>query len=41
MSAGITFDMMMYPIRKHGIKDDEAQKHLYETMFEFWERHLR
>jgi len=41
IDAGITFDMMIYPMRKHGIRDDEAQKHLYRTMLEFWERELR
>jgi dipeptidyl-peptidase-4 len=41
IDAGITFDMMIYPMRKHGIRDDEAQKHLYRTMLEFWERNLR
>ena len=38
IEAGITFDMMIYPMRKHGIRDDEAQKHLYKTMLEFWQR---
>lgn len=41
IDAGILFDMMIYPMRKHGIKDDEAQRHLYATMLEFWERNLR
>jgi len=40
IEAGITFDMMIYPMRKHGIRDDEAQQHLYKTMLEFWERNL-
>jgi hypothetical protein len=33
--------MMVYPMRKHGIRDDPAQKHLYTTMLEFWERELK
>lgn len=41
IEAGITFDMMIYPMRKHPISDDAAQKHLYQTMLEFWERNLR
>jgi dipeptidyl-peptidase-4 len=41
IDSGITLDMMVYPMRKHGIKDDPAQKHLYTTMLEFWERNLK
>ena len=41
IDAGITFDMMIYPMRKHGIDDDPAQKHLYTTMLEFWNRNLK
>ena len=40
IEAGITFDMMIYPMRKHGISDDAAQLHVYKSMFEFWERNL-
>ena len=40
IDAGITFDMMIFPMRKHGIRDDEAQQHLYKTMLEFWQRNL-
>jgi len=40
IDAGILFDMMIYPMRKHGIADDEAQAHLYRSMLEFWEREL-
>ena len=38
IEAGITFDMMIYPMRKHGISDDAAQRHVYTSMYEFWER---
>ncbi len=38
IEAGITFDMMIYPMRKHGISDDAAQLHLFRTMYEFWDR---
>ena len=41
IEAGIPFDMMIYPMRKHGIRDDAAQKHLYGTMMEFWDRNLK
>lgn len=40
IEAGITFDMMIYPMRKHGIRDDAAQLHVFKTMAEFWERQL-
>jgi dipeptidyl-peptidase-4 len=40
IDAGITFDMMIYPMRKHGITDDAAQLHVYKSMFEFWQRNL-
>lgn len=40
IKAGITLDMMIYPMRKHGIADDAAQLHIYKTMLEFWQRIL-
>jgi dipeptidyl-peptidase-4 len=40
IETGITFDMMIYPMRKHGISDDAAQAHVYKSMFEFWRRNL-
>lgn len=40
IEAGTTFDMMIYPMRKHGISDDAAQAHVYKTMLEFWQRNL-
>ncbi len=40
IDAGITLDMMIYPMRKHGIEDDAAQLHLYRTMQEFWRRNF-
>jgi dipeptidyl-peptidase-4 len=40
IEAGITLDMMIYPMRKHSIADDAAQLHLYKTMFEFWHRNF-
>lgn len=40
IEAGITFDMLIYPMRKHGISDDAAQAHVYKSMLEFWRRNL-
>lgn len=40
IEAGILFDMMIYPKRKHGISDDEARRHLYRSMLEFWKREM-
>lgn len=38
--ANIMFDMMIYPMRQHGISDRPAQIHLYNTMLEFWKKNL-
>jgi dipeptidyl-peptidase-4 len=40
VAAGKPFDMMLYPMRKHGVDDRAARRHLMETMVEFWERWL-
>jgi dipeptidyl-peptidase-4 len=40
VEAGKPFDLMLYPMRKHGIDDRAARRHLMETMVEFWERWL-
>jgi dipeptidyl-peptidase-4 len=40
IEAGITFDMMIYPMRKHGISDDAAQLHVFKSMLEFWQKNL-
>jgi dipeptidyl-peptidase-4 len=40
IKAGKTFDMMIYPMRQHGIADRAARIHLYKTMLEFWKRNL-
>ena len=37
---GIAFDMMFYPMRKHGISDRPARRHLFKKMLEFWQQHL-
>lgn len=38
---GKLFDLMVYPMRGHGIADRPARLHLYRTMLEFWDRHLK
>jgi dipeptidyl-peptidase-4 len=40
VKAGKMFDLMIYPMRKHGISDDPARIHLYNRMVEFWARNL-
>ena len=40
IEAGLPFDMMTYPLRKHGIRDTPARIHLFEKMVEFWELYL-
>ena len=29
--------MMIYAMRKHGIADDAAQLHIFQTMVEYWQ----
>jgi dipeptidyl-peptidase-4 len=40
IAAGKPFETMVYPMRKHGIDDAPATKHLYRAMLEFWKRSL-
>ncbi|HEU4713259.1 MAG TPA: prolyl oligopeptidase family serine peptidase [Pyrinomonadaceae bacterium] len=40
VAAGKKFDMMSYPMRKHGIEDLPAQLHLYRLMLDFWKANL-
>jgi len=40
IKAGKMFDLMIYPMRQHGISDDPAQIHLYNAMLEFWTKNL-
>ena len=40
VKANIQFDMMFYPMRKHGISDDPARIHLYNKMLKFWSQNL-
>jgi dipeptidyl-peptidase-4 len=34
------FEMMVYPMRKHGFTDTPARIHLSKTMREFWRKNL-
>lgn len=36
----LAFDLMVYPMRKHGIRDWPARIHLYHTMLDFWQENL-
>lgn len=40
VQANILFDMMFYPMRKHGISDRPARIHLANKMLEFWSENL-
>jgi dipeptidyl-peptidase-4 len=40
VKAGIPFDLMAYPMRKHGIGDRPARIHLFGKMLEFWKQRL-
>ena len=40
VKAGISFDLMVYPMRKHGIEDRPASIHLFRKMLEFWKQRL-
>ena len=40
ITAGKKFDMMAYPMRKHGISDEAASIHLYRLMLDFWKTNL-
>ena len=40
IKSGKLFDLMIYPMRGHGISDPEATLHLYRTMIDFWKRNL-
>ncbi len=40
LEAGKTFDLMVYPMRKHVIEDRPAKRDLYKRMLEFWKRNL-
>ncbi len=40
IAAGKKFEMMAYPMRKHGIEDEAATRHLYHLMLDFWKANL-
>jgi dipeptidyl-peptidase-4 len=39
--AGKPFDMMIYPKNRHGVVEPAQRFHLYRTMTDFLERHLK
>jgi dipeptidyl-peptidase-4 len=41
ISHGIEFEMMIYPWRKHGIRDLPARIHHFSLMLDFWRRNLK
>ena len=40
IAAGKKFDMMAYPMRKHGVADDAGAIHMYRMMIDFWKANL-
>ncbi|MCG8460642.1 MAG: S9 family peptidase, partial [Holophagales bacterium] len=40
IDAGIVFDLVIYPMRKHGFRDDESRLHRDKTLLDFWSREL-
>jgi dipeptidyl-peptidase-4 len=40
VAAGIPLEMMVYPMRKHGIEDRPARIHLFRRMLGFWKERL-
>ncbi len=40
IKANTRFELMIYPMRMHGIADRAARVHLYSTMLDFWKRNL-
>jgi dipeptidyl-peptidase-4 len=40
ISANKLFELMVYPLRKHGVVDPPGRRHLYNTELDFWKRNL-
>ena len=40
IAAGKKFDVMAYPMRKHGVSDDPGAMHMYRLMIDFWKANL-
>jgi dipeptidyl-peptidase-4 len=40
ITAGKKFDMMAYPMRKHGVSDEPGAIHLHRLMIDFWKANL-
>jgi dipeptidyl-peptidase 4 len=40
IAKNILYEVMIYPMRKHGISDNPASIHLFRTMREYWRKNL-
>jgi dipeptidyl-peptidase-4 len=40
ITANKLFELMVYPLRKHGVVDPPGRRHLYNTELDFWKRNL-
>jgi dipeptidyl-peptidase 4 len=40
IKADKLFELMVYPLRKHGVGDPIGRRHLYHTELDFWKRNL-
>lgn len=40
IDANKQFDMMLYPMRKHGVGDEAGRRHMHQMMLDFWKRWL-
>jgi len=40
INANKLFELMVYPLRKHGVGDPAGRKHLLNTELDFWKRNL-
>ena len=40
ITANKKFDLMLYPMRKHGVGDRPGRIHYFNTMLEFWKKNL-
>jgi len=41
IKANKLFELMVYPMRKHGVGDRAGRTHLNHVMLDFWERNLK
>lgn len=40
IAAGKKFEVMAYPMRKHGVSDEAGMLHMYRLMIDFWKANL-